>query len=53
MPFTIFRGIGDVLKKYQIVLIEIDFVLETEITISDTFGADLNFSLRELVFDNS
>ncbi len=53
MPFTIFRGIGDVLKEYQIVLTEIDFVVEAEFTISDTFRADLNFSLRELVFDNS
>ena len=53
MPFTVFRGIGDVIKEYQIVSIEIDFVIETAITISEPFRADLDFSLRELVFDNS
>lgn len=53
MPFTVFKGIGDVLKEYQIVSIEKDFVVETVINISDTFRADLEFSLRELVFDNS
>ena len=53
MPFTVFKVIGDVLKEYQIVSTEIDFVIETAIAISDTFKADLDFSLKELVFDNS
>jgi hypothetical protein len=53
MPFTTYKSIGDVLKDYQIVSTETDFIVETPILISEAFRADLDFSLRELVFDNS
>jgi hypothetical protein len=53
MPFTIYKGIGDVLKAYHITSNEIDFVVETPLQLTDAFKADIEFSLRELVFDNS
>jgi hypothetical protein len=53
MPFPIYKGIGEVLQEYQIVSTEANFVVETAIAISDSFRTDLEFSLRELVFDNS
>jgi hypothetical protein len=53
MPFTTYKSIGDVLKEYQIISMETDFIIEAPIPISEAFRADLDFSLRELVFDNS
>jgi hypothetical protein len=53
MPFTTYKTISAVLQDYQIVSAETNFVVETHLPISDSFRADLEFSLRELVFDNS
>jgi hypothetical protein len=53
MPFTIYKEIGDVLKAYQIAAQEIDFLMEVPLTMTAAFQADIEFSLRELVFDNS
>jgi hypothetical protein len=53
MPFTAFKGIGEVLKAYQIVSAEADFVEPVPFSASPAFQADIEFSLRELVFDNS
>ena len=53
MPFTTYKGIGDVLKEYQIVSVEMDFVAEVSFVSNEAFKADIEFSLREVVFDNS
>jgi len=53
MPFTTYKGIGDVLKEYQIVSVEMDFVAEVSFISNEAFKADIEFSLREVVFDNS
>lgn len=53
MPFTNYKTISAVLQDYQIVSAETDFVIETRMPVSDSFRADLEFSLKELVFDNS
>ncbi|MBW4515632.1 MAG: hypothetical protein KME11_10440 [Timaviella obliquedivisa GSE-PSE-MK23-08B] len=53
MPFTTYKGIGDVLKDYQIVSMEMDFVTEVSFVNNEAFKADIEFSLREVVFDNS
>ncbi len=53
MPFTTYKGIGDVLKEYQIVSMDMDFVAEVSFVSNEAFKADIEFSLREVVFDNS
>jgi hypothetical protein len=53
MPFTTYKGIGDVLKEYQIVSTDMDFVAEVSFVSNEAFTADIEFSLREVVFDNS
>jgi hypothetical protein len=53
MPFTTYKGIGDVLKDYQIISSEADFLVEVPLNMTEAFKADIEFSLRELVFDNS
>jgi hypothetical protein len=53
MPFTAYKGIGEVQKEYQIVSRENDFVTEVSFLSNEAFKADIEFSLRELVFDNS
>ncbi|MEC4983413.1 MAG: hypothetical protein SAJ37_00825 [Oscillatoria sp. PMC 1068.18] len=53
MPFDSYQNIGTVLTEFQITATEDNFIRETEIAIADYFRADLEFSLRELVVDNS
>ena len=53
MPFTTYQSLSTVLQDYQIVAIEQNVVVERSIPVSEVLRADIEFSLRELVFDNS
>lgn len=53
MPFTSYKNIGTVLKKFQITYHEENFVMVTPVTLSDYFQAELNLVRTELVTDNS
>ncbi len=53
MSFDSYKNVAEVLKEYSIVSHEENFILETEINIRDTFREDLEFSLRELTFEES
>jgi hypothetical protein len=53
MPFTAYKNMGTVLKKFQITYREENFVVVTPVTLSDYFQAELNLVRTELVIDNS
>jgi hypothetical protein len=53
MPFTFYKNISTVLKKFQITYREENFVMVTPVTLSDYFQAELNLVRTELVIDNS
>lgn len=53
MPFSAYKTIGSVLKEFQIIYTESNFIVETKFNVSDYFREDLEFTMREGVVDNS
>jgi hypothetical protein len=53
MSFDSYRNIGEVLKEYNIISSEGNFIIETPINIREAFKEDLEFSLREFNFEDS
>jgi hypothetical protein len=53
VPFTSYKEIGMVLKEYQIVSIEANYIVELETPISEYFKAELQFNLSEFAFYDS
>lgn len=53
MSFDAYKNIAEVLKEYQIISKETNFIVETKIEIREAFKEDLEFSLREFTFEDS
>ena len=53
MSFDSYKNIGEVLKEYNISSTEENFIIETEITIRETFIEELTFSLKEFNYQES
>lgn len=53
MSFDTYKNIGEVLQEYKITSSEAHFIQETTILIRDIFREDLEFSLREINFEDS
>ncbi|MBU7584667.1 MAG: hypothetical protein KAF91_17440 [Nostoc sp. TH1S01] len=53
MAFSSYKSIAEVLKTFQIIYTEANFVLATEFNISHYFREDLAIVMREGVVDNS
>ena len=53
MPFNSYKNIGIVAKEFQISYVEESYIVETEISISDYFRAELELVLRKGVVRNS
>ncbi|NMG06098.1 hypothetical protein [Brasilonema sp. UFV-L1] len=53
MAFSSYKTIGDVLKAFQVIYTEANFVGEVEFNIPDYFREDLEFTMREGAVDCS
>ncbi|BAP55376.1 hypothetical protein THII_1079 [Thioploca ingrica] len=53
MPFASYKNMGMVLKKFQIIYREENYVVVTPVILSDYFQAELNLVRTELVTNNS
>lgn len=53
MPFSAYKTVGLVLKEFQVTYTEANFIVQIELSISDYFREDLEFTRREAVVDNS
>jgi hypothetical protein len=53
MAFSSYKTLGEVLKAFQVVYTEANFVGELEFKISDYFREDLEIMMRDGVVDNS
>ncbi|PHJ67473.1 hypothetical protein VF14_05570 [Nostoc linckia z18] len=53
MAFSNYKTISEVLKEFQIIYTESDFIKESEFNIPDYFREDLAIVMREGVVDNS
>lgn len=53
MPFNSYKNIGVVVKEFQITYVEENYIVETEISISDYFSSELELILRKGVIRNS
>lgn len=53
MAFSNYRIIGEVLKEFQVIYTEANFIIETAFNVSNYFREDLELVMREGVVDNS
>jgi len=53
MPFTSYKTIEDVLKEFHITYLEDDYLIPRPFPISDYLLSELDFSIREVVIENS
>lgn len=53
MPFSSYKNLGNVLKKFQLSYYEQDYIVPTEITPNEYLQTELKFVLDELVTNNS
>ena len=53
MPFSSYKSISAVLKKFQIKYVQTNFVLETEFPAKDDFKSELDLLFTDGVIDNS
>lgn len=53
MAFSSYRIIGEVLKEFQVIYTEANFLIETAFNVSNYFREDLELVMREGVVDNS
>lgn len=53
MAFSNYKNIGAVIKEFQIIYTEANFVIETAFSVSDYFREDLQIMMTEGVVDNS
>lgn len=53
MAFSSYKSIGEVLKTFQVIYTEANFLVETEFNISNYFREDLAIVMREGVVNNS
>lgn len=53
MPFANYQSVADVARPFRIYVQRAHFVLPLAIPLSDTFRAELDFTLREVPFDGS
>lgn len=53
MPFSSFKNIGAVIKQFNLTYREENFIVPAEATPREAFRAEIEFSLREVVVDNS
>jgi hypothetical protein len=53
MAFSSYKIIGEVLKEYQVIYTEANFIVETAFNVSNYFREDLELVMREGVVDNS
>jgi len=53
MPFSFYKNLGNVIKKFQLSYHEENFILPIEITPSEYLRSELQFVLEELVTNNS
>ena len=53
MPFSNYKSISAVLKKFQIKYVQTNFVLETEFPVKDDFKSELDLLFTDGVIDNS
>lgn len=53
MPFSNYKSISAVLKKFQIKYVQTNFVLEREFSVKDDFKSELDLLFTDGVIDNS
>lgn len=53
MPFSNYKSISAVIKKFQIKYVQTNFVLETEFPVKDDFKSELDLLFTDGVIDNS
>ncbi|GAX46305.1 hypothetical protein NIES4075_73260 [Tolypothrix sp. NIES-4075] len=53
MPFSSYKSISAVLKKFQIKYVQTNFVLETQFPVKDDFKSELDLLFTDGVIDNS
>jgi len=53
MPFSSYKSISAVLKKFQIKYVQTNFVLETKFPVKDDFKSELDLLFTDGVIDNS
>ncbi|BAP55378.1 hypothetical protein THII_1081 [Thioploca ingrica] len=53
MPFSSYKSLGNVLKKFQLCYQEEDYIVSAEVTPSEYLQTELEFVLVELVTNNS
>jgi hypothetical protein len=53
MPFSSYKNISTVIKKFQIKYVQTNFVLETEFPVKDDFKSELDLLFTDGVIDNS
>jgi len=53
MPFSSYRNLGSVLKKFQLFYQEDDYIVPADVTPNEHFQKELEFVLVELVTNNS
>ena len=53
MPFSSYKNIRSVIKKFNLTYQEDNYIVPQDLSISDYLRGEIEFSLRELVLDNS
>lgn len=53
MPFSSYKNIRSVIKKFNLTYHENNYIIPQDLPISDYFRGEIEFSLRELVLENS
>jgi hypothetical protein len=53
MPFSTYKSISAVLKKFQIKYVQTNFIIETEFPVKDDFKSELDLLFTDGVIDNS
>jgi hypothetical protein len=53
MPFSSYKNISAVIKKFQIKYVQTNFILETEFPVKDDFKSELDLLFTDGVIDNS
>jgi len=53
MPFSSYKSISAVIKKFQIKYVQTNFILETEFPVKDDFKSELDLLFTDGVIDNS
>ncbi|MBD2605951.1 hypothetical protein H6G81_15835 [Scytonema hofmannii FACHB-248] len=53
MPFSSYKSLSAVIKKFQIKYVQTNFVLETEFPVKDDFKSELDLLFTDGVIDNS